>query len=512
MKKITYLLMISGLFFLNISCSDFLKENRKDAVTNDAIYSSAEGLESGVIALYNIQRSNKWAREDNGLFLYCATDLALVRTYNDKQIYGTQYNPLSFPATFWETNYQLIDRANAIITNAPKVNMNADQRNTIIAQAKFFRAEAHFDLIRLYQNILLDTIATTTDNAFEKKEYQPADPNEIFKLIDGDLDFAISHLSYGVAPGRVNQGAARMLKANSAMWQKKWEEAATQCDNIITNGPYGLVNISEVFGQNINHKETIFSYQYDQLAGGAGRLAGGSPHALAAYFVNRYYEATTELVADADLGGQTYAWTLPNDYLKSLYATNDKRLQYYFWPQTYDKSYIVNNPVSPNFGQLLAQNKYPDNYRQYHWSLKKYFDLEKPVGTGQGYKNVIIYRLAETYLLGAEAHWRSSGNSADPTALNYIGKVRERAGIPNVTSIDQQTILDERARELCFEMERWFTLKRMGILVDQVNKYLMVGSNSKNVVHRTMEPYMVNLPIPQSQIDLMGTFPQNPGY
>ena len=508
MRKINYLLIVSGLLLLNISCTDFFEEIRQDAVTNDVIYSTPSGLESGVVALYNIQRSNKWNREDNGLFLYCATDLALVRTYNDKQVYGTQYNPLNFPATFWETNYQLIDRASAIIKYAPEVEMNFDAKNTIIAQAKFFRALAHFDLIRLYQNILLDTIPTTIDNAFEKVEYKPADPQDVFKLIDGDLDFAISHLAYSVAAGRVSQGAARMLKANSAMWQKKWAEAATQCDAIIESGKYSLVDISKVFGQDINHSETIFSYQYDQLAGGSVTLAGGNAHSLAAYFVNRYYEISTDLLPKVELGGNTNSWTLPNDYLKSLYdQQNDKRFKNYFW----DELYFVTNPASPNYGKPYA-NKYPDDYRKYHWSLKKYFDLEKPVGTGLGYKDVIIYRLAETYLLGAEAHWRSSGNSTDPKALEYIGKVRTRAGIPNVTSIDQKTILDENARELCFEMGRWFTLKRMGVLVEQVNKYLMFGSNSKNVVHRTMQPYMVNLPIPQSQIDLMTTFPQNDGY
>ena len=509
MKKITYFLLLSGFVFLNTSCSDFLEENRVDAVTNDVIYSTPGGLESGVVGLYNINRANKWAREDNGLFLYCATDLALVRTYNDRQVYGTDYTPLRFPATFWETNYQMIDRANALIKNAPQVTMAIEARNIVIAQAKFFRAQAHFDLLRLYQNILLDTIPTTNENAFDKVEYKPADPKDVYKLIDSDLDFAIANLSYKVAPGRAGQGAARMLRANSAMWQKKWAEAAAQCDAIIGSGAHSLVDISRVFGQDINHSETIFSLQYDLLAGGSSNLGGGNTHALAAYFVNRYYEATSEMISEVALGGNTYSWTVPNDYLKSLYdQKNDKRFKSYFW----DETLIVNNPVSPNFGKPLDPARYPDNYRQYHWSLKKYFDLEKPNPTGQGYKDVILSRLAETYLMGAEAHWRSTGNATNPTALSYIGKVRTRAGMPNVTSIDQKTILDERARELCFEMDRWFALKRMGVLVEQVNKYLMVGSNSKNVVNRKMEPHMVNLPIPQSQIDLMGTFPQNPGY
>lgn len=505
--------MILGLVFLNISCSDFLEEERIDRVTVNTIYQTPDGLESGVVGLYNLQRESRWVQQKSGLFLYTSHDLALVRTYNDQQVYGTEYNPLRFPATHWEENYKLIDRASALINSAPNVEMLPEKRNIIIGQAKYIRAQSYLDLIRLYGNILLDTIPTTPENYQDPVEYKPANPEDIYKLIDSDLDFAISSLKWNVEPGRAGQGAARMLRANSAMWQQDWKEAAIQCDSIIEKGPYSLEPIDKLFAQDVNHKEAIYTMQYDLESGGSPRRAGGGPHAMAAYFTNRYYEASSEMIADVALGGQTYSWTVPNDYLRSLYdPATDKRLDYYFWRETYDRTYIVNNPSSRNFGMPLDQRRYPDNFRQFHWSLKKYFDLEKPVATGLGYKDVIIYRLAETYLLGAEAHWRNTGNPANGKALEYMGKVRQRAGLLNVTSIDQQTILDERARELCFESLRWFTLKRMGVLVEQVNQYLMYGSNSRNVVNRTMEPYMVDLPIPQSQIDLMQTFPQNEGY
>ncbi len=514
MKKINYIpLIILGLVFLNISCSDFLEEDRIDRVTVNTIYDTEEGLESGVVGLYNLQRESRWVQQKSGLFLYTAHDLALVRTYNDQQVYGTEYNPLRFPDTHWVESYKLIDRASALIVNAANVDMLPEKRNTIIGQAKYIRAQSYLDLIRLYGNILLDTIPTTGDNYQDPVEYKPANPADIYKLIDSDLDFAIANLKWDIFPGRAGQGAARTLRANSAMWQQDWKEAADQCDAIIESGTYMLVPIDEVFGQNVNHKEAIYTMQYDEEEGGSARRAGGGPHAMAAYFTNRYYEATSELIADVAYGGQTYSWTVPNDSLKALYdPAKDKRLDYYFWRQTYDSTYVVNNPNSRNFGKLLDIRRYPDNFRQFHWSLKKYFDLEKAVGTGLGYKDVIIYRLAETYLLGAEAHWRNTGNPTNPKALEYMGKVRERAGLTNVTSIDQKAILDERARELCFESLRWFTLKRMGVLVELVNKRLKYGSNTRNVVPRTMEPYMVDLPIPQSEIDLMQTFPQNEGY
>ncbi|MCD8538466.1 MAG: RagB/SusD family nutrient uptake outer membrane protein, partial [Leadbetterella sp.] len=112
-----------------------------------------------------------------------------------------------------------------------------------------------------------------------------------------------------------------------------------------------------------------------------------------------------------------------------------------------------------------------------------------------------------------EAHWRlNNQNPTDAKALAYINQVRTRAGLQPFTTFDQESYLEESARELAFENERWFLLKRLGLLVERVNKYYLMGSNSGNKAIYPMAPHMVRMPIPQSQIDLMRTFPQNDGY
>ncbi len=123
-----------------------------------------------------------------------------------------------------------------------------------------------------------------------------------------------------------------------------------------------------------------------------------------------------------------------------------------------------------------------------------------------------MYRLAETYLLCAEAYGHQ-GN--DGKALEYINKIRERAygsSAFNLTTYSLDIYLEESARELAMERNRWFLLKRLGLLVERQNQHYRYGSNSANLVPEPMAPHMVRCPIPQSQIDLMGTFPQNPGY
>ena len=216
-----------------------------------------------------------------------------------------------------------------------------------------------------------------------------------------------------------------------------------------------------------------------------------------------------EVLRSVEYGGQALGWSFPNDYLQSLYdPENDKRYTTYYYPLIK----YVNNPDKPNFGEPLPESSYDDNFRRHHWSLKKFHDEEKPIDTNDSFKDLIYYRFAETLLLGAEAHWHLSGNDADPKALEYINMVRERAGVPPFTTFTLDTYLEESARELAFEKNRWFLLKRLGLLVERQSEHYRYGSNSTNVMPEPMAPHMVRLPIPQTQIDLMGTFPQNPGY
>ncbi len=525
MKNINkYLPVLLAILLLNTSCQKWLTEENFTKIGSDVIYKDEAGLNVGLGALYNMQRTYERISDansvtQNNLWLYCADDLGCTRTFNDAQVYKTSMTPTGFPAGKWTSGYQIIDRASAIINGAQKVNFaTAANKNKLIAEAKVLRAMTYFKLWQLYDNILIDTIPTDVTNAFDPQIFKPATKAEVLGLINFDLDYAIVNLPYASKSGQVNQGLARHLRAQVAAWQSDWATMAAQCDDVIKNGGFALQAIDKVFGADINHKETIFSYQFDEILGGNDALAGGTSHALSAVFTARYYEMPGgHMIEDNTWGGNSFGWTTPNNYLRSLYNPDpvtsisaDKRFLAYFNPD----SVIGNNPTSAYYGKPLPKSAYPDNYRQYHWSVKKYQDFLKPAGNATSYKDVIAFRYAETLLLGAEARWRLTNNPADPTALSYINLIRARAGVPNFTTIDQQTILDESARELNFEGGRWFLLKRMGVLLTQVNKYKTFGSAKTNeTVYGTVKDYQTRWPIPQGQIDLMApNFPQNPGY
>jgi hypothetical protein len=359
----------------------------------------------------------------------------------------------------------------------------------------------------------LDTIPTTIENAFDAVEYKPALKEQIFNIINSDLDFAIANLSYGGDLGLVSKGLALQLRAESAMWTEDWATAAANCDSIISSKNYELVPIDQVFGAKNDHKEILFVWPFNELLGGNDSLAGGSGSPLGAAFQSRYYELkipgekNQPIIEDNVYGGRAYGWNLPNDYLKSLYEPGkDKRLKYYFYPDTLK----VNNPKSQYFGQPIPLPlPYSTLVREYHFSCMKYRDLDKSAGVELSYRNKIAYRLAETYILGAEAHWRLNNNTK---ALEYLNAVRTRAGVENATTINLDVIMDEEAREMCFEGKRWFFLKRIGRLVPQFNLYHRQGLDINSLEQYDMQDYQVRWPIPKSQIDVMITFPQNPGY
>ncbi|MFY0650675.1 MAG: RagB/SusD family nutrient uptake outer membrane protein [Cyclobacteriaceae bacterium] len=521
MKKSFKYIIICLITLGFTGCADYLDEVPVTSVSVDVIFESEEGLEVGLIALYNLQRRNNFPSfGDSGgsstrqnLFFMVAHDLGHTRTWH--RPYGTGHTPTGFGNLKWTRPYAIIDRASAIIHAAQNVEMESADRNRIMAEAKMFRAENYFDLLRMYDRILLDTIPVTPENANDPQDFTPADEADVYATITSDLDFAIQHLDYDVELGKYGQGVARHIRGKIAMWQGDWAEAASQFDNIIDDGTHALVSsVSQVFAQNKDHSESLLVYPRNQELGGGENTAGGGGTWFSSILNNRAYEMSdNQIVQSIDYGGQSLGWSFPNDYLQSLYdQDNDLRYSTYYYPLPK----FVNNTDHVNFGQEVV---YDDNFRRHHFSLKKYHDEEKNLFGLDQWNDIIYYRFAETLLLGAEAHWRNdSENSANAKALEYVNMVRRRAynvsdATYDYTEFTLDNYLEESARELAFERNRWFLLKRMGILVERQNLHYTYGSNSGNIVVEPMEPHMVRLPIPQDQLDLMGgTFPQNEGY
>jgi hypothetical protein len=137
-------------------------------------------------------------------------------------------------------------------------------------------------------------------------------------------------------------------------------------------------------------------------------------------------------------------------------------------------------------------------------TMMKYFDTKRADLNSPSVRPVIAYRLAETYLIAAEAAYMISNM---PDAVKYINVVRERAAYPtgnaaamDITAADLSLdfILDERTRELCGEMVRWFDLVRTGKLLQRVRLH------NKEAAANIIDKHILR-PIPQAQIDATTT-------
>jgi hypothetical protein len=130
-------------------------------------------------------------------------------------------------------------------------------------------------------------------------------------------------------------------------------------------------------------------------------------------------------------------------------------------------------------------------------------------GGGYNHKDNYALRLAETYLLRAEAYINLGQTDKAAQDINVI---RERSNATPISAAEATIdfMLDERVRELWGEEQRQITLRRTGKLIERIRKYC----NNPKFPGLNAEDYHVLLPIPQSQIDLNidADFPQNEGY
>lgn len=539
MKKTYYFLLVVCIsLFVLPSCKKYLTEKPTTNFSADFVYNTPEGLELGVVSLYNLNRNFYENGEWNytvPFLLQAKSDLVLGRTgeFSLFSVLSWGASLSDFGTTryahYWKTYYKIVDRANAVIKGATNVQgISEDQRNQILAEAKCFRAHSYFILYRLFNNIFVTTEPTTPENAMNIIN-QKSSKEEVFKLINDDLDFAISHLEWTTTEfGRFTQAAARHIKAKVAMWQQDWPQAKSQADAIINSGFYSLApTTKDVFKGDLNNSETLFAIQYKELTFG-----GGSPNRFNFLCIPQY-GAIPGSKYDNSEGGRGAGFALLNNYLRDLLAEDpdDDRDD-----NTYYISYFTYNDASSlPAGKVLGDtikvyDEFSDNksernnwFARLNPGCRKYSQEDAVPTEASQIKNIMVYRLAETYLIAAEATWRISQDNADAEALTYLNAVRTRAHASDLSNIDQQTILDERARELAFEGQRWYTLKRMGVMTEQMQNHAGYGAPGIDppafpvpfqVQARTrFQPFMVNWPIPVAEIQLLGPgYPQNDGY
>lgn len=145
----------------------------------------------------------------------------------------------------------------------------------------------------------------------------------------------------------------------------------------------------------------------------------------------------------------------------------------------------VAKPVSDVYGDNRYNNVNIGGWKSFP-GIKKFLDDQYnpsyPTHDISG-RDAIVFRLAEMYLIKAECQLQTGGDAL--ATLNVLRDARAIEGQNNrlTGTVDINTILDERALELCGEQQRWFDLKRTHTLVSRVKAYNAQGKNQVSVIH-----------------------------
>nr|WP_295927956.1 RagB/SusD family nutrient uptake outer membrane protein [uncultured Dyadobacter sp.] len=555
MKNIRKSIVVCGMAAMMLAgqgCKDVLDEKIISGVGNDYM-NTAKGFEDGVKAAYSSLRFYYATQQGLTMSEY-GTDIYATGAdggYKGFHFYDGQLNPtVDYLATTWDELYKGINTCNAVIERAPNVAGVADNVKKLrIAEAKFLRGHYYYILHQQYGGVDL----RLTETLLPTKETKRATDAEMYAAIIKDLSEAVTDLEakaqssdYGRATKPHAQALlAKVYLAKGYSTQKAADDftkAAELLKEVSTKYGYKLLDdFSAVFDENNqNHSEVVFAVQYTTDA-----LTNGTGNSLHLYF-GMQYDVQPGMKRDT-YWGRPFKRLRPTEYLiNTVFAdrVNDSRYKKTFrdtWlsnnPGTYNAASFDDSKTKVTFAsgdtaifipgyemtkEVRATKKYqvlvPSKYSEALFpTLQKFFDSKRPDMTYEpGSRDYYVVRLADVYLMLAEALFQSGDKAGAAEALNMV---RYRAGWPgkkdkmliDAKDLTMETIMEERARELAGEQTRWLDLKRWGLLVERVKKY--------NPQASAIQAYHALRPIPQTQIDRSAktadgksVFPQNPGY
>lgn len=454
--------------FLLMSCSEsFLELTPQQSVADTEALTSLEDFESSITGIYNkISGSEYYGRY---MFLIpdvLADDVKQNAQANRIEDYAEHIVRVSDgdANNLWTSMYEGVNAANAIINSEVELSdAVSDEYNHIVGEAHALRALIYFDMVRLFAQhytftpdgghlgvpLVLEFDLATKPSRNSVKE--------VYDQVISDMNMAISLMNDQSRSGNSSTLSAIAVKALLArvyLNKEDWSNAEAMASEVIASGQFDLIPNDNYYSlwTTDNSSESIFEISMTEVdnVGGQG---------IAGLYLR-----------------QGFGDYLPSSDVTSLYEAEDARMA------TFEIDDLLIGDFAP-----FRMVKYPDI---------------------NGFDNVKVIRLAELYLIRAEARARSGNNVTG--AQDDLDMVRQRslptaADNSDTGTILVNSILQERRLELAFEGQRLWDLMRnkMDITRTQCTSsicFIPYGSDT------------VILPIPQNETDANPNIEQNPGY
>ncbi len=485
MKHIKYLVFaITGFIFTSCDTDGFLNPLPDSVVAVETFFQTDADVLAGVTGIYdalqgvnentetNIGRANRGVQFEH-LLTEHRTDNTRNQTLegskSDFHRYVVNANNVEVE-DYYQSMYEVIFRANNILNYIDVAD--EDNQATYTAEAKFLRAYAYFNLVRLYSDVpLVTSVVNPQDNEALFTRIPEA---QIYEQIIVDLQEAVNNLD-NTHKARASKAAAQALLAKVYLTQpnRNYSGAQQLCQDIMTGtGGFTLMpDYRDVFYSELND-EIIFAIQYE--TGNSQESQGFSSEFTAAFRQGR--EDGQNIVNDnliADFA--TYGGIRGDESFITLAGTFNEVIKYL--PDGSDVSIFP-----PTYGT-------------------------NPRDAGNDY---IAIRYADVLLMHAEAILAGTASTTNSAAIDSYMEVRVRAGFDALTDrpsiLTKDALLVERRVELAFENQRWFDLLRFGVAE-------AVLSDHADEMGYVFSPRALLLPIPAREINLSGgLLTQNPGY
>ena len=434
--------------FAMAGCSKFLNEDPKGQIVGANAITDVKSLDAALTGAYKgVART--WARgflnSSTQGFSMGGDDLTTIAGGNKagfRQV--DQFAVTSSNANLsmiWNGCYKMIQGANNVIANAPKISGDKALINGIIGEAHFLRAMGYYWLVRGFGPVpLITQVSDAVTPAL--LSIKKSAPQDIYKVIEGDLQMAEVLLPDAKRdPGRPNAGGAKALLADVYLTEGGWPIkdatkyalAAAKAKEVIDHKDlynFDLVGLAVLWSGNasaIGTTEEVMAFHTSEDYGGSNNSFTGAPGTPPEEGGWEDFESEINFFNNFPAGIRKDI-TFHTLFLKGDGTTVT-------WQNSIDKH--------PYYGKFrIAQNN------RWYSSMP-----------------VHMIRYAHVLLIYAEAQARAEGT---PNAQAYAGinAVRQRAGLPGLAELSGSdfvaAVVNERAWEFAAEgTTRWFDLQRL---------------------------------------------------
>lgn len=578
MKKYITACALAACLLTACNESEFLKENPEDFMSTENSFITETDFDMSINDLYDITRWEFYGYDESKPLDYLfGTDVVYDGEPGSINRHGNMtaaYHPTSdIPTKHWNNLYKLIAETNVVIDRVTMTGFTEEKKALFTAKARFFRGLAYRTLAYMYGGVPLVLEEITSP----KTDFTRATKEATLQQAIDDVKFAAETLANATAvkDGEISSPAAYHLLSEIYLAAGKYQESVDAATEVINNPAFSLMqnrygsratetpgdvywDLFRLNNQNraSGNTEGLWVIQYEtNLPGGGSSTA--DLKVTGNYMLERNCAPMTRDVK-LRVDGKDYApfkWPV-GDYtggrgigwgISTVYFTNT------IWESDFDndirnanhnfvRKFAVNNPsfkaqfgidsisvdnppanlVVGQGGSTTIPGRFlyayqskcttPYNHPSELYANPDTYELKSIAGTT--YTDQYMFRLAETYLLRAEAYLNLNNKEKAAADINVV-RARAHAKPVAAVNVDLDYILDERMREFGIEEKRRLTLMRTGKLYDRVIKcnpfYADPKTNGDGV--GMLEKY--NLwPIPQSAIEanIDAVLEQNPGY